>query len=386
MNVTMGSADVVVIGGGIVGASVAYHLAKAQAGRIVLLERESLLGTGSTGRCAGGFRHQFSSEINIRLSLESVRMILSFSEELDYPADVHQNGYLFLLSKPEEAETFKKNVALQNSCGVPSIFLPPGEIARLAPHVALDGILGATYCAWDGIGDPNGMTQGYASAARRLGVNFRTGVAARGLHISGNRIEAVETDAGTIPCGAAVNAAGPHAREVAALAGIDLPVYPERRHVYTTAPFARAPKDFLMVIDFTSTFYVHRESGGALMGMGNPEEPKSFNLNVDSRFLDKVLEVALRRFPGLEEAHVSRAWAGLYEMSPDALPILGRVKQIENFYLANGFSGHGFQHAPITGKLVAEEIVLGIAQSLNIDSLRLERFETISTTREVNVV
>ena len=386
MSVAKEFADVVIVGGGIVGTSIAYHLAKVQAGRIVVLERESLLGTGSTGRCAGGFRHQFSSEINIRLSLESVRMILSFSEELDYPADVHQNGYLFLLSTPEEAETFKKNAALQNSCGVPSVFLHPDEISHLAPHVALDGVLGATYCAWDGIGDPNGMTQGYAAAARRLGVNIRTGVAARGLRISGNRIEAVEADTGTIPCGAVVNAAGPHAREIAALARVDLPVYPERRHVYTTAPFAQAPKDFLMVIDFTSTFYFHRESGGVLMGMGNPEEPKGFNLNVDPRFLDKVLEVALRRFPGLGEAHINRAWAGLYEMSPDAHPILGRVKQIENFYLASGFSGHGFQHAPITGKLIAEEMVLGKAQTLNIDPLRLERFETISITREVNVV
>jgi sarcosine oxidase subunit beta len=183
-----------------------------------------------------------------------------------------------------------------------------------------------------------------------------------------------------------VNAAGPNAREVAAWAGVDLPIYPERRHIYTTFPFPEAPRNFLMVIDFTTTFYCHRESGGVLMGMGNPGEPPGFNLNVDPEFLWKVLEVALRRYPGLGNATVNRAWAGLYEMSPDAHPILGNAEQVEGLFLANGFSGHGFQHAPIAGKLVAEEIVFGNARTLDIAPLRLHRFAGGATAREANVV
>lgn len=374
------------IGGGIIGTSVAYHLARMGAGKIVLLERETLLGTGSTGRCAGGFRCQFSTEINIRLSLISVPMILGFQEEMDWPVDLHQDGYLFLLSKPEEVAAFRENVALQNRLGVPSKFLELEDIARVAPHVCLDGILGGTYCAQDGIGDPNGMTQGYASAARRLGVDIRTGIAAAGIRNAKGKIEGVETDQGFIPCGHIVNAAGPHAREVSSWAGVDLPVSPERRHVYTTFPFDQAPRNHLMVIDFTTTFYFHRESGGVLMGMRNPEERPSFNLGVDPDFLERVLEVGLKRFPDLAVAAINRSWAGLYEMSPDANPILGKVEEVEGFYLANGFSGHGFQHAPAVGRLIAEEIVLGIARTLDISALRLDRFHAQSPIRELNVV
>lgn len=378
--------ETVIIGGGIVGASIAYHLALMHAGKILLLERETMLGMGSTGRCAGGFRHQFSTEINTRLSLESVRMIRAFPEELGVPIDIHQDGYLFLLSTEDEVATFRKNVEMQNRLGVPSVFLLPEEIRILAPHVALDGVRGATFCPQDGIAEPHGMTQGYATAARRLGVDIRVGTRVTGICVAHGKVEGVETGDGIVYCRAAVNAAGPHAREVAACAGIDLPVYPERRHVYTTAPFDGAPRNFLMVIDFSTTFYFHRESGGVLMGMGDPNEPKSFNLNVDPHYLEKVLDVALLRYPALENAHVNRAWAGLYEMSPDAHPILGRVDEVEGFYLANGFSGHGFQHAPIVGKLLAEEITEGAARTIDITLLRLNRFKHGCVEREVNVV
>jgi sarcosine oxidase subunit beta len=378
--------DVVVVGGGIIGTSIAYHLARLGAGSVVLLERETMLGTGSTGRCAGGFRLQFSTEINIRLSLLSLPRLLAFGDEMDWPIDNHQNGYLFLLRKSEDVSAFKENLALQNRLGVPSRFLPAEEIAVLAPHISLDGILGGTYCPSDGIGDPNGMTQGYAAAARRLGVEIRTDVCVTGIRGSKGKIEGLESSKGCISCGAVVNAAGPHAREVAAWAGVDLPVFPERRHVYSTLPFTQAPPDHMMVIDFASTFYFHRESAGVLMGMGNPHEPKSFRLDVDPGFLDKVLEVGLGLYPALADAAMNRAWTGLYEMSPDARPILGRVNDVSGFYLANGFSGHGFQHAPIVGQLLAEEIVLGNARTLNISPLRLDRFRSPASIREFNVV
>jgi len=379
-------ADAVVIGGGIIGASIAYHLACQKPGKVILLERETLLGTGSTGRCAGGFRCQFSTEINVRLSLLSIPRILAFQDELDWPVDVHQNGYLFLLTRPEEVSAFHTSIALQNRLGAPSEFLEPDEIERLAPHVSLDGVLGGAYCSQDGIADPNGMTQGYANAARRLGVEIRTGVAATGIRNSKGGLEGVETTGGYIPAGAVINAAGPHAREVASWAGIDLPVHPERRHVYTTFPFAQAPADHLMVIDFATTFYFHRESGGILMGMADPDEAPSFNLAVNPDFLEKVLEIGLKRYPDLAGAGINRAWTGLYEMSPDAHPILGRVQETEGLYLANGFSGHGFQHAPAVGKLLAEEILLGSARTLNIAPLRIDRFRLQESIRENNVV
>jgi sarcosine oxidase, subunit beta len=378
--------DVAIIGGGIIGVSIACHLARMNAGKIILLEREMMLGTGSTGRCAGGFRYQFATEINIRLSLLSIPMILAFREEMDWPVDLHQDGYLFLLTKPEEACAFRKSAALQQRLGVPAEFLDPEGIARIAPHISADGILGGAYCAWDGIADPHGMTEGYAHEARRLGVEIRTGDPVTGIRISRGRVEGVETSQGHIPAGIIVNAAGPHAREVASWAGIELPVHPERRHVYTTLPFAQAPGNHLMVIDFTTTFYCHRESGGVLMGMGNPGEPSSFNLAVDPDFLEKVLEVGLKRYPDLAGTAINRAWTGLYEMSPDAHPILGRVQEVEGFYLANGFSGHGFQHAPAAGKLIAEEIVLGSARTLDITPLRLDRFGKQASARETNVV
>ena len=305
---------------------------------------------------------------------------------MSWPVDVHQNGYLFLLTRTEEMGVFRRQVELQNRLGVPSPFLGPEEIARLAPHVSLEGVLGGTYCALDGIGDPNGMTQGYAARARGLGAEIRCGTIVTGIRVKGGKIEGVETDQGNLPCGAVVNAAGPHAREIAGWAGVDLPVFPERRHVYTTFPFADAPRGHLMVIDFSTTFYFHRESGGVLMGMGNPNEPASFSLSVDPDFLERVLEVGLKRLPALANAGINRSWAGLYEMSPDAHPILGRVPEVEGFYLANGFSGHGFQHAPAVGKLVAEEIVFGSSRTLDIASLRLDRLRGANVIRESNVV
>lgn len=383
---TQGPADVVVIGGGIMGVSTAYHLALLGAGKILLLEREPMLGTGSTGRCAGGFRHQFSTEINIRLSAESVRMILAFQNELDCPVDLHQDGYLFLLSTPAEVESFRSQIALQNSLNVPSVLLDLREIARLAPYIDLGGIVAGAYCSRDGIAEPSGMTQGYAAGARRLGAEIRTGIRVRGIRTANSRIEGVETDEGFVPCRAVVNAAGPHAREVAAWAGVDLPVYPQRRHVYTTLPFPEAPPDFLMVIEYATTFYCHRESGGVLMGMGDPAEPAGFSLQVDPDFLGRLLEVALRRYPALQSAGMARAWAGLYEMTPDAHPVLGAVEQVRGFYLINGFSGHGFQHAPIAGKLVAEEVVYGAVRTLDIGPLRLGRFAAAAHPAESNVI
>jgi len=381
------TAEVVIIGGGVIGLSIAYHLAKRGLTDIVVLEKEDMVGTGSTGRCAGGFRHQFSTEVNIRLSLLSVNKLECFSEELQQSIDFHQDGYLFLLQKPE-VESFQQNLQLQHSLGVPVEFIKPEEIARVLPNteVALDDIVAATYCPKDGLSDPAGVTEGYRRNALRLGATIATGQEVTAINVEGGRVIGVRTKTDLIWTRTLVNAAGPHAALVGKMAGVDIPVVPLRRFIWTTKPFAKAPRRWTLIIDFSTGFYFHRESGGVLFGMGNKEEEPTFDLSVDWSFFDKVLEVAIHRFPPIADTAIKNAWAGSYETSPDAHPILGRVPGLAGFFLANGFSGHGFQHAPAVGQLIAEEIVDGKAHTLDISSLTIQRFAKGVTEVEMNVV
>ena len=382
------TAEVVIIGGGVIGLSVAYHLAKRGVSNIVVLEKEEMVGTGSTGRCAGGFRHQFSTDVNIRLSLLSVSKLEHFAEELEQPIDFHQDGYLFLLQKSEDVESFRQNVRLQHSLGVPVEFIKPEEIARVLPHTELvfDDIAAAIYCAKDGVSDPASVTEGYRRNALRMGAAIATDQEVTGIDVKDGRVTGVRTKAGSISTPVVINAAGPHAAAVGKMADVEIPVVPLRRFIWTTKPFAKAPDRWTLVVDFSTGFYFHRESGGVLFGMGNKDEPPTFNLNVDWEFFDKVMEVAIHRYPPIADAAIKNAWAGSYETSPDAHPILGRVPGLEGFFLANGFSGHGFQHAPAAGQLIAEEIVDGKAHTLDISVLGIQRFAKGVTEVEKNVV
>jgi sarcosine oxidase, subunit beta len=382
------TAEVVIIGGGVIGLSIAYHLARGGMTDVVLLEKESMVGTGSTGRCAGGFRHQFSTEVNIRLSLLSVSKLEHFAEELEQQIDFHQDGYLFLLQKPEDIESFRQNVSLQRRLGVPVEFIQPEEIPRVLPNteVTTEDILGATYCGKDGISDPAGVTEGYRKNALRLGVTISTDQEVIGIDVDGGRISGVRTKTEHISASTIVNAAGPYAGIVGKMAGIDVPVVPLRRFIWTTKPFPKAPQRWTLVVDFSTGFYFHRESGGVLFGMGNREEAPTFDLGIDWDFFDKVMEAAIHRFPPIADTAIKNAWAGSYETSPDAHPILGRVPGLDGFVLANGFSGHGFQHAPAAGQLIAEEILDGKAHTLDISPLTIQRFAKGSTEIEKNVV
>ncbi len=379
--------DVVVVGGGVVGASAAYHLAAAGAGRVLLLERADALGTGATGACAGGFRHQFSSEVNIRLSQASVPMIVGFSREHGLPLDVWEHGYLFLVRGEDRWRTFVEAAERQRALGVDVQTLTPAEAAALVPGIALEGLVGATYGPADGIADPAGLTNGYATLARRSGAEVRTGVEVRAVRVAGGRTLGVSTAAGDIDAPVVVNAAGPWAGALAATAGVDLPLEPVPRNVATTGPFPGAPERRTLVIDAETSFYFHREGPGVLMGMGDPGERPSFDTAPDRRFVaERLLPTAVRVFPPLGEAGLERTWAGLYEMTPDRHPILGPAPGVEGFYLANGFSGHGFQHAPVVGKLLAEMVVEGAATTVDVSSLGLERFATGELVREAHVV
>jgi sarcosine oxidase subunit beta len=383
----METADVVVVGGGIVGVSAAYHLADAGAGRVVLLERAGTLGTGSTAACAGGFRFQFSSEVNIRLSLASVPMIVAFEEEHGIPIDVRRDGYLFLVRHEEAWPTFTAAVELQRSLGVDARLLDPDEAGELVPGIALDGLVGATFCPDDGIADPSGLTSGYATIARRAGAEIRTGVTVTAVRAAGDRVRGVEATSGPIDAPVVVNAAGPWAGRLAATAGVELPLEPVPRNVVVTGAFPGAPERRTLVVDAATSFYFHREGAGVLMGMGNPDEQPSWDVHPDDRFIaEEILPTAVRVFPPLADAGVESTWAGLYEMTPDGHPVIGEAPGLAGLYLANGFSGHGFQHAPIVGRLTAEMVVDGSASSVDVSGLGLERFATGELVREAHVV
>ena len=383
------TADVVVVGGGAMGASIAYHLAAAGAGRIVLLEREAALGLGSTGRCAGGFRHQFTSEINVRLSLESVRMIRSFTAEHGLPLDVHVEGYLFLVRSEAAWQDHRAAAAMQRSLGARVEELDAGAVAELIPGLDTDGIVGATLGPDDGIADPSGLTNGYATLARRRGVEIRLGSAVMGIRTNadGSAIRGVETDQGSIDAPVVINAAGVWAAQLAATCGVVLPIQPEPRHIVVTSGFPGRPERRTLVIDTATMFYFHREGPGVLMGMPRRGDVVStFDTIVDDAWIaEQLLPTAISVLPSLADAGLARSWVGLYEMTPDRHAILGPVEGLDGLYLANGFSGHGFQHAPIVGRVIAD-MVAGAAPLVDVSSLRLERFARGELIGESHVV
>jgi len=380
------SAEVVIIGGGVMGTSTAWHLARRGCRDVLLLEREPVFGAGATGRCAGGIRYQFSTAINIELSRLSLPCFDSFPDEVGYPLDVNRCGYLFLLSGPAEGEAFRRAVEVQHSLGIATEWLEPAEIARRLPAFDLSGITAATWHAGDGLTDPGGVVQGYAAGARRLGVRLESGVTVEGIRLEGNRVRAVITDRGPIATPTVVNAAGPWAASIGRLCGLELPISPVRRQIAVTTPLPDLQPDLPMVIEFSRSLYFHREGPAILTGMANPDEPTGENQSVDPEWELVHLEAAANRLPLLTEAGIAHRWAGLYEVTPDAHPIIGRIPQIEGFYCIAGFSGHGFQHGPGCGLLLAEEILDGAASTLDIAPLRFERFDSGPGPAEFNVV
>jgi len=380
------TANVVVIGGGVMGASTAYHLALKGCKNIVLLERNSFFGIEATGKCAGGIRYQFDTEINVKLSLISLPMLDRFGEELGQVIDIRKCGYLFVLTREQDEAEFRRQVTLQDSLGAGTQWLDGDEVRRRLPLMRYPDALGATWNPKDGLADPNSVVQGYVSGARRLGVQCFTDTEVTGIRTNSDRVHAVETKLGVIETPIVVNAAGPWAGQIGRMAGVDVPIVPSRRQIAVTTPLPEVPPDFPFVIEFARSLYFHREGPGILTGMSNNNEPISFNQSVDLEWEMVHLEAACERMPLLESAGISSRWAGLYENTPDAHPILGAVDELAGLYCIAGFSGHGFMHGPVCGLLLAEEILDGKTSSLDISSLRLSRFRRGKTTREYNVV
>lgn len=380
------TADVVIVGGGVMGTSTAYHLAHRGCTNVILLEQAPFLGTEATGKCAGGIRYQFSTEINVRLSLLSLPMLERFEEELGQDIDLRWPGYLFLLDNQHDLSTFRGNIAMQNRLGVPSQLLTRAQVEELVPYLVLDDIVGGAWHQGDGLADPNGVVQGYAAGARRLGARIFTETMATGIRVESGRVTAVETSAGTIATPAVVDAAGPWAGQVAALAGVDLPIMPLRRQIAVTTPLRGLPDTLPFVIDFSRSLYFHKEGAGVLTGQSNPDETPGFNQSVDRMWTERHLELAAWRFPLLAEAGLLREWAGLYEVTPDAHPVIDGLADPSGFYMVAGFSGHGFMHGPASGLLVSELILDGEAHSVDIHQLRYDRFASGDLIREHNVV
>jgi sarcosine oxidase subunit beta len=376
----MRTTGVVIVGGGVVGASVAYHLAARGVGDVLVLERGAGPGAGSTGRATGGFRAQFGTEVNIRLSLLSREKLLRFEEETGVNPCFKQSGYLFVARDEEELRALVSAQALQHECGLrEASAVGVEEVARLNPALNVEGLAGGVFCPSDGFIRPLEILRGYTEAATRLGVSFYYGVAVEGFRygVTGGRVESVLTTAGEVSAGAVVNAAGVWAGEVARAAGVEIPVAPLRRQVAVTRPFDLLPEEMPMTIYAGDGFHLRVRDGRVLLLW--PDEPRvadPFDTCVEEEWLTEVVARAHARLPVLRRAEIDRAacWAGLYEMSPDRHALLGRAPGCENFYLANGSSGHGVMHAPALGQLLTEIMLDGAAHALDTHALRPTRF------------
>jgi sarcosine oxidase subunit beta len=379
------TADIVIIGGGVMGASAAYHLAKRGIKNVVLLEKEEFFGTGATGRCAGGVRYQFSTEINVRLSIESLPMLECFRDEIGQDVSYRQCGYLLVATTEKDAEAFRHNVALQNRLGVQTELLSGDEVRLRLPLMKFEDAIAGTWNPKDGLVDPNSVVAGYVSAAQKLGVKALSRAEVTGIRTSAGELEAVETAQGVIQTRTVLNTAGPWAGLIGEMAGVQIPILPVRRQWFTTDALKEVPEDFPFVIDFAQSLYFHREAEGLLIGMSNQYEKPGFDQNVDEDFEFTNLEAAIERMPLLERASRASHWAGLYEVTPDAHPIFGG-SPVKGFSICAGFSGHGFMHGPVAGKLMTEYILDGKFSTVDVSMLDLARFEEGRSIKEYNVV
>lgn len=379
------TADAVIIGGGIIGVSVAFYLARAKFGKIIVLEKERFLGSGSTAKAAGGIRAQFSSKVNIEMSMLSERVFVRFKEETGWDALFDKVGYMFLLSDEQSVADFTKSYELQRSLGLKVRLLKPDEIPDYAPDLRRDGILLATFCEDDGLGDPYEFLSGYEHACRRDGVEFALQTELTAINCQGGRISGVSTTGGDIDTEVVINCAGPFGGQVGTLAGVQVAVKPYPRQCVTTGELDFIKGDFPMVVDVRSGLYMHKESKGLLLGWGDKERESSFDVSIDPDYTDAILERALELMPRLETAEIANQWSGLYETTPDHTAILGQDDNVNGLFHTTGFSGHGFMHAPAAG-ILTSEILTGKKLSIDISSLSPGRFAKGSVIAESNVI
>ncbi len=437
----METADIVIIGSGIVGSSVAYHLAQAGCTNVLVIEREAHQGKGSTGKSMGGVRAQFSTPVNIQMSRYSIDFFSRFDEVVGHPADYRAHGYLFCATTEKHLAYLKANRERQIALGVTNVeWLSPDEVARMVPQLRIDDILGGTFCPTDGFVDPHSVMMGFMLNAREKGVRLWLDTQVTGIQVEAGsagaspasarrslaekndegpagkaepfrtsgrqsreqnageapalpalearRISGVMTSRGFISTRVVVNAAGPWAAQVAKMAGAELPVEPLRRQLVPTEPFDQLPKRFPMVIDMSTGFHFRREGKGILLAWNDPEETPGFKTDFDSSFIEKILTHAASRVPVLAEAEVNprRAWAGLYEMTPDHHAIIGPAPDVQGLYFVNGFSGHGVMHSPASGRIAADLILQGHSDLIDASPLSVGRFKAGKLLEETAVL
>ncbi|WP_416977392.1 NAD(P)/FAD-dependent oxidoreductase [Streptomyces sp. T028] len=377
-------ASVVVIGGGVIGTSIAYHLAAAGVRDVLLVERDDLA-AGSTSKAAGGVRAQFSDELNIQLGARSLEAFGRFGEEFGQDIGLHRVGYLFLLSTPEEVASFEAGVALQNALGVPSRMIDPAEARRLSPLITTDGLRAAAFSRDDGHCTPEAVVQGYAAAARRCGARILRRTAVTGIETRGDTITGVTTTLGPIATDTVICAAGAWSRSVGAMVGVDLPVQPLRRQIAVTEAVPGLAPDLPMTIDFTTTLYFHSEGPGLLVGMSDPDERPGFATDTHDRWIPRLAAALEHRAPDILELRRTGGWAGLYEVTPDHNALIGEAHSISRFLYATGFSGHGFLQGPAVGEVV-RDLYLGRVPFVDVTPLSAGRFAADAPRPEVNCV
>jgi glycine/D-amino acid oxidase-like deaminating enzyme len=382
------TADVVIIGGGIVGASVAYHLTELGCTDVLILEREAHQGLGSTGKSAGGVRAQFAMPVNIQMSLYSIDVFSRFEELTGHTAGYRPHGYLFVASTEKHLEYLKTNYSRQVEGGVKGVeMLSTEDVRRMVPQLRSDDVVGASFCSSDGFVDPYSVMVGFTARARERGARLSLGTEVTGIEVEAGRVSGVITSRGRVATRTIVNAAGAWAALVGKLGGVDLPVFPVKRQLVNTEPFDLLPERLPMVIDMANGFHFRREGAGIMLLWAEPEEVQGFNTEFDRDFIEQVLVRAVSRVPCLADAQVNprRCWAGLYEITPDHHAIIGPAP-LDGFYLANGFSGHGVMHSPATGKMISELVVYGEPRTIDSKPLRLERFAQGQLLQETAVL
>jgi len=352
------TAEVVVIGGGVMGTSVLYHLAAAGCTDAVLVERETIA-AGSTSKAAGGIRAQFSDELNIRMALENIRRYEAFGAEFGVDIDYKQWGYLFLLTE-EALPSFRDALTLQNRLGVPSQLLTPDEAVAIVPQLNLDEVAAATFCPIDGYATPETVAQAYAAAARALGATIVQGSEVESIETTGNRVSGVVTRLGTVSAPTVVCAAGVWSPRLTTPVGLELPVTPEKRYVWLTDEEDSLPHELPLTIDFATSFYFQREGRRLLFGGRVPT-------------LEALAPDATRRLPVLETLQIKPGWWGYYAMSPDHNAIVGAAGSPQGLLYATGFSGHGFQQAPVVGDYLAH-LAIGEEPPFDLSPLSVDRF------------